>query len=436
MREKTFWEDGVKVIPDDLNAIHDLTEDESKNLIEVLSGGLSTILFDDSPPVVTHVAPNIVVDVPAQRFAVDGCTEEISAPATLNFADAPAAQHRVFFVIRRNDSTDTRDVLQESGGTLSVVSNLVVVRKTTTPRIEQTSSPNILTPAPDPALSPDDIGFVELCTIIWDGISTLTLLPNTGALYTFPGAGMAYAPHAIQHLPGGGDPLQIAAIDASPEGSRVGLMPAGSYAVLRNALQWVEIDGASPYLVRVNSGDNSPTNPKKVTIGLNVTASFVSRDESGTWYLALNFPNGPYAGTSVSPARSDHRHLPSEMPLTIVPYSMTVDVSHLGQIITVPDFTTIGNISHIAVYWVPLGRDFPMIECGWTETSAGVVGTRVHLHGSKAIRIETGSLGFTKMTEALKNYVVGITGGITWDSQDNGKITRSGKLYVRLFGER
>ncbi len=435
MRVRTYWEEGVEVIKEDLNAIHDSTENEVKVLLEALSGGKDTLLFDNAPPAVSVVPPNIVVDVPAQRFSVDGNTGEVPAPVTLNFPDTPTAQHRVFFVIRRNETTDTRDFLEESGGTLAVVPDTAVIRKTTADRIEQTSSPDELTPASDPTLSPDDIGFVEYCTIIWDG-ATLTTTLNVAALYTFPGAGMGYASHGIQHLPGGTDPIPVAAVSGSPSGSDPGLMPAGSFAVLKNAVQSVSIDAASPFLTRVTTGDNTPTNPKNVELNLRLMPALIGVEDSGDWYLGLSYGSGPYAGDSPNPARFNHRHPISEIPLAIVPYDVDVDSSDLGTLLDVAEFPSIGVISHTQVYWVPPGKTYPMVDCDWAEMTAGSVGVKAHVVGNNEIKLEIGELGMVRLTDALKTYVTGITGGITWESQDNGRIVQSGKLMVRLFGER
>jgi hypothetical protein len=124
------------------------------------------------------------------------------------------------------------------------------------------------------------------------------------------------------------------------------------------------------------------------------------------------------------------------MPYTIQPYDLEVDSSDLGKVLSVQEFQTIGVISNIQVFWAPPGLSYPLVTCGYFETPTGSVGTRVHLHGASTIRIETGERGFLKLSEAMKDYVSGIAGGITWDSEDNGKVVQSGKIILRLFGER
>jgi hypothetical protein len=108
----------------------------------------------------------------------------------------------------------------------------------------------------------------------------------------------------------------------------------------------------------------------------------------------------------------------------------------LGTFLTIPDFTSIGNIYQTQVFWRPPGQSYPLISCDWVESGTGTIGARAHILGQGKIRIETGSQGFVRFNDDVKAYILGITGTITWTASDNGKLARSGELVVRLTGER
>lgn len=433
--DKMNWEEGVKAIPVDMNNIHTLTESGLGGLVEAMSGGQDTLLFDNAPPGVSHVSPTITVTIPSQRFAILGVVSDV--PATVvPIADVPTSQHRLFFVISRIDVTDTRDVLQETLGVLNVVNKVVVVQVDVSSRVELTSSGNPAVAAPAPALGPTDIGYIEYCTVIWDGI-TLTTNYNTAAIWQFPGGTITVTPHGPTHLPGGGDPVPDAVLSASPLGSDAGLMPAGAFAVLRNTLQAVDISVLSPYLVRVTTGDNlSPATPKQTELRLRTTDAFIAEDISGDMYLSLNYQTGPYAGTGVQPARATHTHSPSQSPVSMVSYTKDVVAADLASFITVPVFTSISRIYQTQVFWAPPGVDLPLIECSWSKESSLTTGARAHIIAGDKIRIETGTHGFVTMSEEVKNYVVSVVGSVTWASTDASRTAKSGRLVVRLIGER
>jgi hypothetical protein len=383
---------------------------------------------------VVHAPPNINVSIPIQSFSISGVIGDVPASAVV-LSDIPPAQHRVFFVIERVDQNAMRDVLQSVAGTLQIVSKNVVYRIDAVARIEKTDSPDPITPAPPPALGPSDIGYIEYCTVIWDG-AVLTTIHNSSAVWQFPGGTITVGPHGITHLPSGTDPVPVAVISGSPSGSDPGLMPAGSFAVLKNCVQNIIVSAFSPYIVRVVTGDNTPGNPKRVELRLRTTSSFTTESISGDDYLGLNFKSGPYAGSSPQPARSDHGHSVSESPVALVSHPMAVDETDLDILLMVPDFSAISTIYQTQVFWRPTTFDYPMIACGWIERADGTIGARAHILGSGEVRIETGSLGFVHFNDAVKAYVISITGGVVWSGSDNAKLVRSGDLLVRLIGEK
>lgn len=437
--KKVNWDEGVKTIPDDMNAVHDLTETAFGEFMKGLSGGLDTMLFNDAPPVVTRLTPTIFVDIPTQRFAVSGLTEVINT-TIVTFPDTPTAQHRVFFVISRSDINANRDVIRNNGGTLEVVSLSSVVRIDDGSRIEKTSSASHLTPAPAPTLGPNDVGYVELVTVIWDG-ATLTDIPNTTDLYSFPGASVSAGIHGNTHMPGMTDPIPVAAVSGAPEGSDPGLMPAGAFATLKGAIQNLTVATSSPYLIRVINGDNTPLSPKRVELTFNHdTGSFKVTDVSGTSYLSLNFPSGPLAGTSLQPASATHRHSASESPTAMESTFVDVTGSDLGDLLTIPAFQSVNQIVQTQVFWSPPGLNAPLIACdkmllpsggGYLET-----GSAAHIISSDEVKVETSSGGFVSFSAATLTYILSITGSITWTSAEGGRVAKSGRLTVRVIGER
>jgi hypothetical protein len=163
--DKVNFSDNQKLIKEDLNPLHDLTEDGLADLVRSLTGGQETVLFKDAIHSAVHLAPNIKITVPEQWFAVNGIPEKIAAsniikPETDDY-------HRIFFVLSRTNQSADRDFVQTSPS-IQVVTNGTVIRKLTAGRIEVTSSGSSGTPPGTPTLNPTDIGFVELGSVIWD----------------------------------------------------------------------------------------------------------------------------------------------------------------------------------------------------------------------------------------------------------------------------
>lgn len=435
--DRVYWEERVKTIPDDMNALHENTEGALGNLIEAMAGNIDTVLFKDAPPVVTHPASTLLTNIPEQWFSVDGVFCKI--PASSDSRPDTADYISFYFVAYRTDVNGTRDRYTLAGGVVTVAPETVIIRKPSNCRIEITASGNPLTPPGPPTLGPNDIGYIKYCDVVWDG-ATLTVTHNVSALWSFPGAGISYTPHAATHLPTGTDPIQLAGLGGDPLGSRPGLMPSGSYATLMGSLQDVTVDPTASCLTRSLSGDNSPGNPKHVALNLNYDDSLKVHEVSSIQKLGLNYRTGPYSGEDDRPARFDHTHSPGDSPIILDAVEIEVDSGDLGSELPVPVFDGMSKIHTAQVFWIPpLSNDdpYPMFQCSWMIGSSGTVGARVHIVGAKTVVLETGGVAYTELGTATSARATAAVGGTpTWTYA--GYVTRptSGILLVKVVGER
>jgi hypothetical protein len=435
MKDKVFFSEKEKLVPDDMNGIHNETEAAFADLIRSISGGYDTLLFVEDAPSVVESPPNLRIDVPEQWFSVDGIPEKIIAQSVLK----PLVDnyHKLFFVIQRTDLSDDRDFFQIVGSSIQIVTQSTTVRKQTTPRIEVTSSGNPSVPPGPPTLGTNDIGYIEYASVIKDG-ATITVSLNTAAVYSFPGAGLGFTNHAGTHLPSGSDPIQLAAL-GGPSGSVPGLMPEGSYAVLSSAIQDLYISPSSPFLTRTISGDNSPGDPKRVELRVRYDGSLKSAESGGVDYLGLNYPTGPRSGISERPARSDHWHSPSESPVAIEIYRVSVSASDLGTLVDVPEFRNIARIYQTQVFWAPPGYTsppYPQVECGWKHGSDGI-GVRAHLVTGNTVKLEIGSFALTEILDPLYSFILTEVGGSPiWTHVTSPSYPTDGELYLKVIGLR
>lgn len=420
---RTRFEERVKLITDDANSLHERTEDALGELIKSISGGLTDILFDNSPPTFTHIpATSVTIHVLNQRFAVLGVPGEV---ATTNFVrpDTPET-YRIFFIVGRTDVTGSRDRLVITGSSLSVISDTVVVEDTAAGRIDVTTG------GATPTLGPNDVGYVELGSVYWTG-SAWAATHNTAAVYAFPGIGPSYANHGAKHVDPLQDPIQVADMTG-----RIGLMPLGSFPILKGSVQDVSVSPSSPYLTAVTSGNNDPGNLKRVVLRVRHSGAFTIEDISGDKYLALDFPTGPYKGDSGKPAHSNHTHPPSESPIAVLSTKITVGVANLDSLLAEIEFAGIARIYQTQVFWAKPGTvspEHPLAPCGWFEDSGGTVGATAIVTGNKKIRVQTGSYGFVHLNNAALS---GIFAPVTWTYATDPNYPTSGELFVRVTGIR
>jgi hypothetical protein len=404
-----------------------------------MTGGLSDVLLTNAPPSVSQVGVNWQISVPEQYAAVDGRVFKVeSEQPTSAVADK---QIGVFFVLRQVNVIETRERLRDTGSTVVRETFDPIVRLDETSRVELTESGGPTLDPPPPVLGPDDVGAVHYATVISSGgVSTINY--NEAILWNFPGGGLAVGHHALTHMPGGSDPLPLATLGGAA-GSSAGLMPEGKLAVLEEAIQNVIASALSPYLVPIVSGDNSLTNPKKVTLQLRHHQSLEVKDVSGQKQLGVRFGTGPYDGDGELAARRTHTHPIDESPITVSRAKISIDdLNQLGSLIEMSPFEGISEIVSVEVYWAPPGflSPKPGVSCNWIQVASNqYVGVRAHLVTGNEIRLEIGNVGVTKLQDALRVYILDrfTSGAVTWDSATgDGNTPRNGELFIKVVGVR
>lgn len=431
--KKKHYELGQIPTPDDMNDQHLYTEEALGDLVGVMTGGLEDVLFNDKPPSVSKVGSNWQVSVPQQDAAIQG-RAFAAAAAILNTADADK-QVGVFFVLKQTDVSETRERLRDTGSTLVRENFTPVVRNEEASRVELTESGSSLDPPPPPILAVDDVGYLLLATIIISGGSA-SIVHNTAAVWNFPGGGMAVADHALTHLPTGADPIPVATLGGA-SGSTPGLMPAGSMAVVREAIQQILVSPLSPYLSAIISGDNSLTAPKLATLLLRHHASLEIRDVGGQKQLGIRFANGAFMGVSEIAARADHGH-----PNLLKSYRAKISITAAGQLGTLIEVAPFGELAEVVdatVFWSPPGmtRPVPGVQCGWFQQGTGAyVGVRPVMVGSNEVHLEIGNVGLVRFQDAVRQMIVSrFVSGVTWNSATgDGNTPTTGELYLRVVG--
>jgi hypothetical protein len=434
------FEERVKAVPDDMNGLSEVAEDGIGELIRSISGGLSDILFENKPLVITHhPAADITIDVLAQAFGAGGVPGYVAA-ATIVKPDV-RDYHKVWLIVGRTDVLAFRDRLIIAGPVLSVASQNLTVEDDPVSRIETTSSGDPAVAPLPPVLVPSDIGYVELGGVY----STIAPAPiawtathNTAALYTFPGLALPLG-HWPSHVPGGTDIIQMA------DPTKTGLMPPDAFIASMGALQDVFGSPASPHLTSVTSGDNSPGNPKQAEVRLRSTGSFVDVLESGDHYLGLNFPpaGSAYGGASVRPARSDHRHSPEDSPVAIMSHNVHFDGTFpvLGKLLPEIEFTGVSRILQAQVFWSRPGHtapEWPSILCEWMKIAEGqFIGVNAVITDSRKVRLQVGNVALLYMNDETLAYIKTIPPlGVTWPFFGTPNYPTEGEIFVRILGIR
>jgi len=432
---KVNFEERVKIIPLDMNDLHNETENGMGELVQAMSGGTGSVLFKNAFNPAVLAPPDITISIPEQWFGIAGVVGKIPAIAKILGPVLIPANFRIFFVNRRGDVLGNRDQYQIVGGVISVATNVVIVRKSLSPRIEVTSAAFPAIPAP-PVLAPGDIGYVEYASVSWDGI-TLSSTHNVAAIYTFPGYASGVGIHGGSHLSTGLDPVPWASM-AGPFGSTEGLMPTSSLAVLLQAIQNITVNAACPYLTATVTGDNTFGNPKEVELRIRHNSSLVVKDVSGVKFLGLNFQTGPYAGDSGRPSQSNHRHSPSETPIALEQAHVTATSGMMGTVVSVPNFPGITRIFSVQVFWAPPGivtPNYPLFECGWFQSPYGRIGVKGIIVADDEVKIDIGGYSIIELTAgALAMAKVVCPGG--WENAGSEAYPTAGELYVKIVGSR
>lgn len=437
--KKTNYEQGQIPTVGDMNDQHLLTERGFGAFVEAITGGLTTALLSDRPPVVTESGTNWSIDVPEQFASVNGRLFKINQ-AVLS---VPIADKRigVYLILKETDLNETRERLRLSGSTPVRETFSPTVRKEEFTRVAYTESGGPTIDPPAPSLAGDDVGYVSLA-VITSTVGTpnvATVAHNTTLVWNFPGGGLSVGAHAPQHMPGGNDLLPMAQIGGD-QGSSPGLMPETSLLFALESIQGVGVSGNSPYLTATDNVSQSTLNtPRQITLEMRLHNSLEVIEESGQSRLGLRFATGPYAGNSGVAPHSNHTHPLSESPIKVDVRRVEItSAGQLGTLISLPPFGTFADIYSVDISWAPPNYNIPIpgISCDWIKTPTGFIGVRAHKGAANAVSLEIGRDGLTQMQDSTKNWVVDqFTQSQTWDSATgDGNTPRNGVLFVKVIG--
>jgi len=434
--KKTNYETGQIPTPDDMNAQHLLTEEAFGDLVEAMTGGISSALLSNRPPSIVNSGPNWMIDVPEQYASVDGRVFMIEASQL----SVPIKNNQVglFFILKETDTVETRSRLRLTGSTVVRENFSPIVRKEEISRLSYTESTSSSDDPPAPSLSADDVGYVLYATIqsALGPPPTSSVTMNTAAVWNFPGGGLAVGLHAAQHMPGGNDQIPVAQIGGQ-QGSSVGLMPTSSLLFAMEAIQDVRVASSTPYLTAsTNVSQSTLSTPRIVTLEMLLHNSLEVKSDGGQYKLGVRFASGPYAGNSGVAPHSNHKHPISESPITVDSARVEITTaSQLGSIITLPPFGSFSEIYSVELLWGPpnITRPVPGVSCGWMKSSTGFIGVRAHLSASNQVTLEIGRDGLTQFQDSVKSWL----GAQTWDSATaDGNTPRTGNIHVKVIGVR
>ena len=220
-------------------------------------------------------------------------------------------------------------------------------------------------------------------------------------------------------------------------------MPAGSLALAKGSVQVISISSLSRYLARVMSGDNSPGDPKTAELRLKIDQSLLEIEDSGDFFLGLNFDTGPFAGTSGRPAQSDHMHPPSSSPVAVLRHHITLAASDLGTLVDIPRIAGISRIYQTQAFWVPPGitsPPYPMVDCSWFRDDGTEVGIKANIVAGDEVKLEVATHGFCFLSTAMYQYVINLPalgGSPNWTYGGGGvQYPTQGEIYIKVVGLR
>ena len=439
--KKTNYEQGQIPTVVDMNDQHLLTEEAFGKLVEAVTGGLQSVLLSDRPPIVTESGPNWSAQIPEQFAAVDGRFFKVEeTQLTIPIKDNKVG---IFFILKSVDVAENRERLRLSGSTPVREGFTPVTRKEETSRVAFTESTASDTDPPAPALSGDDVGYVQMATIE----SSLTgptsnVIPNWALIWNFPGGGAAVGKHEWQHMPGGNDLLPQAQIGGE-QGSSVGLMPPTSLLFAVESLQYLRVASNTPYLtVTENVAQSTLNTPRNMTLEMALHGSLEVKGSGTTAALGVKFATGPYAGQSGVAPNSDHVHPLSQSPITVGYARVDItSVDQLGSVISVPAFGNFSDIYSTEILWGPpnLNTPVPGVECNWVKTSTGFIGVRVIKAAANAVSLEIGREGLTQFQDSVKSWIFTqfTENQQTWNSATgDGNTPNNGVLFLKVIGIR
>lgn len=451
MRRQVF-QPGIKPLATDFTAIGLNRQDAFASLLSAFSLDPAGVLFDDQPPVATQVGDTITVLTPNQLVGVEGALAS-SATYSEDFDVTGGIELKVevFFVMRETPATETRNFLSTNPTTGNTVfQNLSTeVAQDAVVDVVYLFTNDIASADQTPVLGADDLGFVKLGTVFYDG-AALSVVEEVAPRFTIPaGASVPVVGHRDTHLPNGTDPIPLAALSTSVvAGSTPGLMPEGALKLIDGALQDVTPTSDSTFLTfaTVNAGDD--TNPLKVIrVGLEHDNSL--QGAGSPVQLGVNFrPPSTLIGTDFRAARSDHKHALSESGLIVINKSREVTATDFGQIFSVVLSSTDveqapEQILSVSFHWSPLnlnasgGLGAARVECGWQiadipGSGLTTLGARAAIINSTLFSVEVGASGMTQLSPAME----GLVQSWTSPSYTGGTFPREGTLHMTIVALR
>lgn len=347
--DKRLFPSGVKATSADFNGIHDDTETAIGIFAKaVASNGANTtnIIFSYDAPVLSGASSPYTVTVPAQYVAIDGVVAYMpQQTTTVTTAQFPM---RIFVTLTRSNVNSTRTYLTASGtGTASFTMQKTVAASAIFVK-------NYSGAGDDPAAGANDVGTPFLFATYTNSSTRL----DDPLGYSWTGPAASAAAHAATHLPGGSDPISVATPATGVSAGTDGFIDGYSILAARNALTTVDINVTSSFVTATETGTYSDyANPRRVTLEVNTDPdSFDVVNLGGTDKLALSFESSttPGAGLSKKPARYDHRHDLTASPVVIVMRELVITPSTaLGSYLNITMPSGVGTIAGAHVYWRP-----------------------------------------------------------------------------------
>lgn len=381
-----------------MTALSEDTESGFDALLRAIGSSPSgQLLFGAAPPSALVAGTDLTISVPDQWFAVGGAVQLLVSAPDVVYDISTDKRIDVYLVAGKSTDSQTRNFTSIDPATGAVIQQTLstTVALNDMPRVAYAvSSDPAAAPAP-PVLSTTDAGAVLLATIVvLSGVPSVTV--NEQARYTIPpGSPGGVGVHAQTHLPGGSDPLPVAA------SGQPGILDASGYDMLTGAVQSVTPASDSAYIKAVDSSGD-------VSLSMALHDSLAVVDSGGSPALAVKSRSKSILnGFEDGAARPDHRH--TALDGGILVQTTEVDVSSsLGSVVSVPfapqtlgtQSISAAQVISVSVYWVPPNAIDPAfaIETGWVSTASGYKGARGYITGAQSFAVELGDAGVTELT--------------------------------------
>lgn len=430
----------VQIEEQDLNAIHENTEEAIKTLLEAISGGETVLLFKDQAPSITDGGTTHDIAIPSLYLAINGVVSKTTATTYNALKSGGDRSIGIYFRLVKQSVTGTRSYINLAPG-----ENEPAVSSASF-EVEQTDLAEVVVSDPDsgtPTAVDNQVGLPFLyatITVSDSGASAAVADYADELVWEFPG-GAAPSAHASTHISGGSDVI--------PEATALsnGLLSVLDFGTIRTAIAQISAAVESPFLVISTSGDNTSAEARKATtIQARVNSdSFVTENPNTTPTLGLNFPGGANAGTSKRPSRADHKHGVGENPFQLVQRVYAATAESLNTVLSFQAPETFSRITSVEVYWLAPGitsPQYPLVQASWTNVVINganrKIGARAMITGPRTVKLRIGDYALTQLNSDELTEVLAVTGSSTWQSAaaSNGLAPTTGTLVIYISGVR